>query len=417
VNTFTAPEIDYVAIAPILIVAIAALLSVLTETFVPRSVRRTVQIMLTLISLIGALVVLVINRDIRTITGGGAVAIDGPALVLMGTILVLSLLSAFLIAERSLDSLGDSFAPSAAALPGSVDEREYSARGYFQTEIWTLFLFAVLGMLAFVVANDLLIMFVALEVMSLPLYLMVGMARRRRLLSQEAALKYFVLGAFSSAFFIFGAGLVYGFAGSISLPKIHDALASTTGETLLIVIGMAMLLVGLLFKVGAVPFHQWTPDVYQGAPTPITAFMGATVKVAAFGAMMRLLYVAFSGIQWDWEIILWVVSILSMIVGSLIALTQSDIKRMLACSTMGQMGFMIVQCSIGLYTAAIFHLIAHGFFKAFLFLNAGNNIKSTPKSQKNLNPIYGLLALVITTVIVISYYNAWFIFKIFISMF
>ncbi len=117
-NTFTAPEINYVAIAPILIVAIAALLSVLTETFLPRSARRPVQLMLTFISLIGALVVLVINRDIRTITGGGAVAIDGPALVLMGTILVLSLLSAFLVAERSLDSLGDSFAPSAAALPG-----------------------------------------------------------------------------------------------------------------------------------------------------------------------------------------------------------------------------------------------------------------------------------------------------------
>ena len=362
-NTFTAPEIDYVAIAPILIVAIAALLSVLTETFLPRSVRRTVQIILTFISLVGALVVLVINRDIRTITGGGAVAIDGPALVLMGTILVLSLLSAFLVAERYLDSLGDSFAPSAAALPGSVDEREYSARGYFQTEIWTLFLFAVLGMLAFVVANDLLIMFVALEVMSLPLYLMVGMARRRRLLSQEAALKYFVLGAFSSAFFIFGAGLVYGFAGSISLPRIHDALASTTGETLLIVIGMAMLLVGLLFKVGAVPFHQWTPDVYQGAPTPITAFMGATVKVAAFGAMMRLLYVAFSGIQWDWEIILWVVSILSMIIGSLIALTQSDIKRMLAYSAIAQSGFIlvgVVAASPSGISAVMFYLIAYG---------------------------------------------------------
>jgi len=138
VTTFTPPEIDYVAIAPILIVAIAALLSVLTETFLPRPVRRPVQLMLTFLSLIGAFVVVVINRDIRTTTGGGAVAIDGPALVLMGTILILSLLSAFLIAERSLDSLGDAFAPSAAALPGSVDEREFSARGYFQTEIWTL---------------------------------------------------------------------------------------------------------------------------------------------------------------------------------------------------------------------------------------------------------------------------------------
>jgi NADH-quinone oxidoreductase subunit N len=218
-------------------------------------------------------------------------------------------------------------------------------------------------MLVFVVANDLLFMFVALEVMSLPLYLMVGMARRRRLLSQEASLKYFVLGAFSSAFFIFGAGLVYGFAGSISLPVIHDSLASTTSETLLIVIGMAMLLVGLFFKVGAVPFHQWTPDVYQGAPTPITAFMGATVKVAAFGAMMRLLYVAFSGIQWDWEVILWTVAILSMLVGSLIALTQSDVKRMLAYSAVAQSGFIlvgVVAASPAGIAAVMFYLIAYG---------------------------------------------------------
>lgn len=362
-NTFAAPEIDYVAISPILIVGIAALLSVLAETFLPRFLRRQIQLMLTFFSLIGAFIVLVINHNLRTITVGGAVAIDGPGVVLMGTILLLSLLSAFLIAERSLDSLGDAFAPSASALPGSVDEREFSARGYFQTEVWTLFLFAVFGMLVFVVANDLLFMFVALEVMSLPLYLMVGMARRRRLLSQEASLKYFVLGAFSSAFFIFGAGLVYGFAGSISLPVIHDSLASTTSETLLIVIGMAMLLVGLFFKVGAVPFHQWTPDVYQGAPTPITAFMGATVKVAAFGAMMRLLYVAFSGIQWDWEVILWTVAILSMLVGSLIALTQSDVKRMLAYSAVAQSGFIlvgVVAASPAGIAAVMFYLIAYG---------------------------------------------------------
>jgi NADH-quinone oxidoreductase subunit N len=200
--------------------------------------------------------------------------------------------------------------------------------------------------------------------MSLPLYLMVGMARRRRLLSQEAALKYFVLGAFASAFFIFGAALVYGYTGTISLPEISESISATTGETGLILIGLAMLLVGLFFKVGAVPFHQWTPDVYQGAPTPITGFMGAAVKVAAFGALMRLLYVGFSGMQWDWEIIIWIVAILSMVVGSLIAITQSDIKRMLAYSAVAQSGFILVGVAASTaagIAAVMFYLIAYGF--------------------------------------------------------
>jgi NADH-quinone oxidoreductase subunit N len=364
VNTFAAPLIDYSALGPILIVVVAALVSVLIEALVPRGARRFLQVILTFGSLVTAFVWLISIRDTRVITGDGAVAIDGPGLVMQGTILLLAIFGAMLVSERSLDSMGDSFAPRASALPGSVDERELAARGHTQTEIWTLYLFAVTGMLLFVVANDLLIMFVALEIMSLPLYLMVGMARRRRLLSQEAALKYFVLGAFASAFFIFGAALVYGYTGTISLPEISESISATTGETGLILIGLAMLLVGLFFKVGAVPFHQWTPDVYQGAPTPITGFMGAAVKVAAFGALMRLLYVGFSGMQWDWEIIIWIVAILSMVVGSLIAITQSDIKRMLAYSAVAQSGFILVGVAASTaagIAAVMFYLIAYGF--------------------------------------------------------
>ena len=363
-NTFSAPEIDYSAIAPILIIFVAALVSVLVEAFIPRTSRRFLQMLITYAAIITAGFWLFTIRDTRVITAGGSLAIDGPAIMMQGTILVLALLGAMLISERSLDSLGDSFAPRASALPGSVDEREFTSRGFTQTEIWTLFLFAVTGMLSFVAANDLLFMFIALEIMSLPLYLMVGMARRRRLLSQEAALKYFVLGAFASAFFIFGAALVYGYAGTISLPGISDALSVKTGEGALVLIGLGMLLIGLFFKIGAVPFHQWTPDVYQGAPTPITAFMGAAVKVAAFGALMRLLYVGFSGLRWDWEIIIWIVAILSMLVGSLIAITQSDIKRMLAYSAVAQSGFILVGVATATaagIAAVLFYLIAYGF--------------------------------------------------------
>ena len=150
-------------------------------------------------------------------------------------------------------------------------------------------------MLIFPVANNLLLMFVALEVLSLPLYLMAGLARRRRLLSQEAALKYFLLGAFASAFFLYGLALLYGYANSVDLPRILRAQQQLQpSPTSCSTSGLALLLVGLLFKAGIAPFHSWTPDVYQGSPTPVTAFMASCTKVAAFGAILRVLYVGFS---------------------------------------------------------------------------------------------------------------------------
>jgi NADH-quinone oxidoreductase subunit N len=256
------------------------------------------------------------------------------------------------------------FAPRASALPGSEDEQQFTRRGYLQTEIWPFFLFALTGMLAFVAANDLLMMFVALEVMSLPLYLLAGMARRRRLLSQEAALKYFILGAFSSAFFLYGAAMLYGYSGSVEFVAIADTLAGKPGEGTLVALGVALLMVGLLFKVAAVPFHQWTPDVYQGAPTPITGFMAATVKIAAFGALLRVLYVSLGGMRWDWQPMLWIIAVLTMLVGSIVAITQTDIKRMLAYSSIAQAGFILIgvvaASAMGL-ASSIFYLIAYAF--------------------------------------------------------
>jgi NADH-quinone oxidoreductase subunit N len=369
-DVMVAPEINYLSILPMLIVAAAAVLGVIVETFVGRRGRRPVQLVLVFGSLAVAFAALVWQSGTRSLEVEGALAIDGPGVVLMGLILVVALVGAMLLAERQLDPAGDAFAPRASALPGSVDERELTRRGYLQTEVWPLFLFAVLGMLLFVTSTNLLMMFVALEVMSLPLYLLAGMARRRRLLSQEAALKYFILGAFSSAFFLFGAALVYGFAGSVDFAAISDALAAKPGETALIVIGLAMLVVGLLFKVGAVPFHQWVPDVYQGAPAPVTAFMAAAVKVAAFGAMLRLLYVAFGGLRWDWEPLLWVIAGLTMLVGSLVAIAQTDIKRMIAYSSIAQAGFILIGVSTataeGLW-ASIFYLVAYSFTTLGIF--------------------------------------------------
>jgi NADH-quinone oxidoreductase subunit N len=179
-------------------------------------------------------------------------------------------------------------------------------------------------------------------VLSLPLYLLSGLARRRRLLSQEAALKYFMLGAFSSGFFVYGIALVYGYAGSMQYAGIAQAVAGRTGSHALLLGGIGLMAVGILFKVGAAPFHSWTPDVYQGAPTAVTAFMAAATKVAAFGAMLRLFYVAFGGARWDWTPMMWVIAILTMAVGSVIALSQTDMKRLLAYSSIAHAGFILV---------------------------------------------------------------------------
>lgn len=361
---FTPPALDYAALAPMIVIFAAAIISVLVEAFTPRGVRRYLQLLIVFGALIASGVLIVLNAGTRVVTAGQAVVIDGPALVLQGAIVILAILGAALMAERSIDSVGDAFASRVSSLPGSEEEKQFTQRGYLQTEIWPLTLFAVLGMMLFVSANDLLLMFVALEVMSLPLYLMTGMARRRRLLSQEAALKYFLLGAFSSAFFLYGAALVYGYSGSITFPEIAQTITSKPGESLVLMIGLGMILIGLLFKVGAVPFHQWVPDVYQGAPTPVTGFMAATVKIAAFGALLRLLYVAFGGVRWDWEPIIWIVAILTMLIGSIVAVVQTDIKRMLAYSSVAQAGFILIgvaAASPAGIASTMFYLIAYGF--------------------------------------------------------
>ena len=361
---FTIPSVDYRAISPVLIILAVALVSVFVEAFVGRSARRPVQLVLVFGAFLATFIDLITLHATRLVTAAGSVAVDGPALVMQGAIILLAALAAMLMAERMVDPSGDPFAARASSLPGSVDEAEFSARGYFQTEVWPLLLFSVAGMMLFVSANDLLLMFVALEVMSLPIYLMAGMARRRRLLSQEASLKYFLLGAFASAFFLYGMALTFGFAGSVNLGSIADAVSAKPSQSGLLLLAVAMLSIGLLFKVAAVPFHQWTPDAYQGAPTAVTALMATTVKIDAFGALMRVLYVAFGGIRWDWTPMLWIVAILTMVVGSVIAVTQSDIKRMLAYSSVAQAGFILVGVIAvsgkGL-ASVLFYVIAYGF--------------------------------------------------------
>ncbi|MGW6980018.1 NADH-quinone oxidoreductase subunit NuoN [Streptomyces sp. NPDC054932] len=381
-----APTIEYAQLAPTLIVVGAAVLGILVEAFVPRKARYYVQVFLAVAALASAFAAVVglaaggYGSTKAQIAAMGAIAVDGPALFLQGTILLASIVAVFTFAERRLDPAAhgnrvDSFAAQAASVPGSDSEKAAVKAGFTTTEVFPLALFAIAGMLIFPAANDLLTLFIALEVFSLPLYLLCAVARRQRLMSQEAAVKYFLLGAFSSAFLLFGIALLYGYAGSVSyaviadvvdgtVTKIDPALASTMGNDALLLIGGALILMGLLFKVGAVPFHMWTPDVYQGAPTPVTGFMAAATKVAAFGALLRLLYVVLPGLRWDWRPVMWAVAIVTMLAGAVIAVTQTDVKRLLAYSSIAHAGFIlagVIATSAEGVQAVLFYLAAYSF--------------------------------------------------------
>jgi NADH-quinone oxidoreductase subunit N len=357
------PAIDYGALAPMLILFGAACIGVLIDAFVPKRVRHTIQLSLALLATVVAFAAVVMERGSRIITIGGAVAVDGPTLFLQGAILVLGLVSLLLIGERTVER-GGPFVSQAALTVGSQKDLRQAGGDPGATEVYPLTTFALGGMMLFVAANDLLTMFVALEVLSLPLYLMCALARRRRLLSQEAALKYFLLGSYASAFFLFGVALLYGFAGGVQLSQIHAAVATPERSQVLLFAGLALVAIGLLFKGALAPFHVWTPDVYQGAPTPVTALMAACTKVAAFGALLRILYVAFDGVRWDYQPVLGTIAVLTMFVGAVLAITQTDMKRLLAYSSIANAGYLLVGVlalnKSGL-SSTMFYLVAYGF--------------------------------------------------------
>jgi proton-translocating NADH-quinone oxidoreductase chain N len=370
-QTIAAPHFEWSLLSPVLLVFAAAIAGVLVEAFAPRVLRRTMHIALSLGSLAGAFVLSVVLAATSSIFAGGrpgavvavgTVGVDKPTLFIQATILVLAFVSVLLIAESSHEV--SSFTPQAAAVPGSAEEREGRLAGLSHTEVYPLTLFAVGGMLLFPAANDLLTMFIALEVLSLPLYVLCGLARRRRLLSQEAAMKYFLLGAFSSAFFLFGIAMLYGYSGSVQLAAIATAAQSGTASATLLYAGIALVGIGLLFKIGAVPFQSWKPDVYQGSPTPVTALMASCTLVAAFGAVLRVFYVAFGQLTWDWRPAMWGVAILTMLVGSVIAITQRDVKRLLAYSSIAQAGYIltgVIAANTAGLSGSMFYLAAYGF--------------------------------------------------------
>ncbi|CAB4691764.1 MAG: NADH-quinone oxidoreductase subunit NuoN [Actinobacteria bacterium] len=354
----TAPKLDYALLAPILIILGAALVGVLVEAFIKQAWRAKLQLAIALGGIIIAFEQLFrVRNQTSSIAAVTSVSIDGVGIFMQGAILVFAFLGILIIADQ------DNFAPQASALPGSSEEATALQSGKQQTEVFPLTLFAVSGMMLFPIATDFITLFVALEVLSLPLYLMAGLSRRRRLLSQEAALKYFLLGAYSSAFFLFGAALLYGYSGTLSLNGLTDAIHGSGGNDVFLLLGIAFLSVGLLFKVGAVPFHSWTPDVYQGAPTPITGFMAAATKAAAFGATIRIFYVGLDAAQLSWKPIISIIAVITMVIGSVAAISQRDMKRLLAFSSIAHAGFIltaVVSLNKNALSATLFYLAAYG---------------------------------------------------------
>jgi NADH-quinone oxidoreductase subunit N len=229
-------------------------------------------------------------------------------------------------------------------------------------EYYGLVLFATTGMMLMVSAGDLIVVFLSLELMSLSLYVLAGLFKTR-LASGEASLKYFLLGAFASSFLLYGIALIYGATGSTSLDRIAASPAAKNADPLVLA-GLGLMLVGFGFKISSVPFHMWAPDVYQGAPTTITSFIATGSKAAAFAALIRVLVVALRGAQADWSALLWGIAVLTMTVGNVVALAQSNLKRMLAYSSIAHVGYMLMGLVAGGAPGAgaiLFYLLAYTF--------------------------------------------------------
>src|SRR6478672_8524583 len=364
-DPIVAPAISFSQTAPVLVMLGGAVLAILFEAFLPRSWRYPVQVGFAIV-VVGASLVLPLlgatNEDYG-VTFGGAVSVDAATYVMWGVLLVLALPSVLLMADR-VSEPGGSFVTQAAAKVGSTRDR-MAARvaAPMQTEVFPLALFAIGGMMVFPAATDTITLFVALEVLSLPLYLLCGLARRRRLISQEAAVKYFLLGAFTSAIFVYGLALLYGYSGSTAFVSIAAQARAGDSSDVLLLGGIALVVVGLLFKASVGPFHLWTPDVYQGAPTPVTAFMASCTKVAAFAAMLRVCQVALAPMAWTWQPVVGVIAGASMVIGAVIGITQTDMKRMLAYSSVAHAGFIllgVLAMSQQGASATMFYLLTYG---------------------------------------------------------
>jgi len=307
---------DYQVLTPYILLTVWACILLLVDLFIPKS-RKGITALLSALGLAVTLGFTLSQIGREGVGFSGMVVLDGFSTFLNALLLVSGILG--------------------VALAYGYVKRMGLERG----EYYTLLLFSVTGMMLMAQAADLIIVFIALELLSIPLYVLAAFARTN-LRSEEAGMKYFLLGAFATGFVVYGTALVFGATGSTNLAAIVESASNGTSSLMLLTIGAALVLVGLGFKVAAVPFHMWTPDVYQGAPTAVTAFMSSGAKIAGFAALLRVFATAFPSIAVDMTDVLWALSALTMIVGNLVAISQTDIKRMLAYSSIAHAGYILM---------------------------------------------------------------------------
>lgn len=269
-----------------------------------------------------------------------------------------------------------------AGLTALISVKYAQEEGIAHGEYYAMILFATVGMCVMASGRDLITIFMGVEVMSISLYVLAGMTRNRAV-SNEASMKYFILGALSSGFLLYGMALVYGAAGTTQLQAIGRAGSALTGNYMFVT-GAVMMTIGFAFKVGAVPFHMWAPDVYQGSPAPVTAFMSTGPKAAAFAAFLRVFAEAFPAMKQEWWLVIWALAVASMTMGNIVALVQNDVKRMLAYSSIAHAGYVLVGLSVGSpagSSGAVFYLLAYAFMNlgafTLLIVSAGKGERLT----------------------------------------
>ncbi len=332
---------DFLAILPFTVLTAWAILLVVVDLFIPKE-RKGLTALLAAVGLLVSLGLTIAPLTKQTTAFQGMVTSDGFA-VFLNVLFLGSGLAGIALAYDYLKRM-------------QIDHSEY----------YILLLFSISGMMLIAIATDLILVFMALELLSIPLYVMAGFARPR-LDSEEAALKYFLLGAFAGGFVVYGVALIFGATGTTGLPAIVAAVRSGNASLSVLAVGAALVLVGLGFKVAAVPFHMWTPDVYQGSPTAVTAFMAVGAKAAGFAALLRVFVTTFPALTQDLTPILWALAALTMTLGNVVAIVQGDIKRLLAYSSIAHAGYILMalvpyaqgDLSRDAVASALFYLLAY----------------------------------------------------------
>jgi NADH-quinone oxidoreductase subunit N len=359
------PEIDWRAVAPELALAATGLVALLVVAWWPH-VRRSLLAGLCLAGLAVSAGLTWWNWDLTRTAFEGAVALDG---LTRYALLVLLPVGALAVVMAAHDSERDRDEPA---------------------ELFPMLMFALTGMVLLAAASDLLVVFIALELLSLSLYVMAGATGRLR--AEESAMKYFLLGAFSSAFLLYGIALSFGATRTTNLLGIARAVGDPTVSEGLLLAGVGLLAVGFLFKVAAVPFHQWTPDVYQGAPAPVTAFMAAGTKTAGFAVFLRVFGGALGGLVVSWRPVIAAIALLTMLFGATVAVVQQDLKRMLAYSSIAHAGYLLIGVIAAAtrpegVSASMFYLLTYAFAVMGSFMVVEYAGRATPTAPAAAVPV------------------------------